>query len=173
MAFQSTVSIQQGFGVPGELFSDSPYQAQTYTIVSALASYNIIGKTCCTITSEGLCQAGSAGAGGFAGFLVNPKVVALYGTAGEPLAATLTVPNQTIVELLTMGVIVVTLPAAAALGDLVVYDNTTGAIQTIAPAAALPVGKTFANAIVSYVTVAGAGLGVVTVNPTFVIPQLA
>lgn len=74
-----------------------------------------------------------------------------------------------------MGTIVVTLPAACAIGDLVVYDNTTGAISTIAPAAALPVGKTFANAVVAYITpnAVGAQLAVVQVSPALVISQLA
>lgn len=241
--FQSSVFNQQGFGVPGEMFTDSPHIAQTYTIDSVSAAYNIIGKTCCTITAQGFCQAGAAaitrngtttdtstsvsglsatadlvvgslvqGAGvpagttiasitntttivlsaaatasatvaliftppnlGFAGFLVNPKVYALTGTSGNPLAATLTLPNDGIAELLTMGTIIVTVPASCAIGDLVVYDNTTGAISTIAPRAALANGKTFANAIVSYVTpnFDGAQMAVVQVNPTYVIPQVA
>jgi len=170
MGFQSTVSVAQGFGVPGELFTDSPYQGQTYTINSVLPAYNIIGATCCTITSQGFCEAGSGGAGGFAGFLANPKVVALYGSS---LAPTLTVPDQTIVECITMGVLTVTLPAAAAIGDYVVYNTTTGAISTITPPTPLAVGTKFANAIVSYFTVSGAGLAVITINPTFVIPQPA
>jgi len=243
MAFQSTVSLQQGFGVPGEMFTDSPWQAQTYTIVSTTSALNIIGKTCCTITSQGVCAAGAnaitrngtttststtvsglsatsdlvvgslvQGSGipdgatiasitnsttivisaaasasatvsliftppnlGFAGFLVNPKVEALYGTSGAPLAPTLTVPNQNIVECLTMGQIIVTLPASCSIGDNVIFDNTSGAISTIAQGVALPNGKTFANAIVSFFTpnASGSQLAVVTVNPTFVIPQVA
>lgn len=173
MAFQSTVFVNMGFGVPGELFTDAPYQAQPFTIQSASAAYNIIGATCCTITSQGFCQAGAAGTLGFAGFLVNPLSQTLFGTGGVPLAPTLTVNNFDVVECLTMGVIIVTLPAAANIGDSVIFDNTTGAIATIAPLAALPSGKTFANAIVSYFTqdVSGSALAVVTVNPTYVIPQ--
>jgi hypothetical protein len=174
MSFQSTVSLAQGFGVPGELFTDAPQQVQTFTIDSVShPERNIIGATCCTITSQGFCQAGSGGTLGFAGFLVDPKNIALYGTVGAPLAPTLTVPNFSIVECLTMGVIIVTLPAAANIGDYVVYTNTTGAISTITPSTPLASGTTFANAIVSYVTVAGAGLAVITVNPTFIIPQPA
>jgi len=174
MPFQSTVANQQGFGVPGEMFTNSPHIAQTFTLVSASAAYNIIGATCCTVTSQGFCEAGSGG-GDFAGFLVNPKVYPLLGTTGNTLAPSLVLPNEGIAELLTMGTIIVTLPANANIGDLVVYDDTTGAIATIAPAAALPVGKKFANAIVKYIT-ANAGtaqLAVVQVNPTYVIPQLA
>ena len=173
MSFQSSVFINQGFGVPGELFTDAPYIVQPYTIVSALASYNIIGATACTITSQGVCQAGDGGTLGFAGILVDPKDIALFGAGGIPLNPTLTVPNQTQVECLTMGSIIVTLPAAANIGDYVIYDNTTGALATITPVTPLPSGKSFANALVSYFTqgIAGSALAVITVNPTYIIPQ--
>jgi hypothetical protein len=173
MPFQGSVALQQGFGVVGELFTDSPYRAQSFTLVSASAAYNVFGR-CFTITSEGVAQAGSGGTLGFAGFLVDPKDQALEGTvAGGSLAPSLVLPNQAQGELLTMGDIIVALPAAAAIGDLVVYDNTTGDLTTIAPGADLPVGKTFANAVVSYRTVTAAGLAVITVSPALVIPQPA
>ena len=173
MSFQSTVSLQQGFGVPGELFTDGPYIALPYTINSALASYNVIGATCCTVTSQGFCQAGAGGTLGFAGFLVDPKDLALFGAGGIPLNPTLTVPNFAVVECLTMGTIIVTLPAAANIGDYVVFDNTTGAISTIAPTTPLASGTTFANAQVTYYTqgISGSALAVITVNPTYIIPQ--
>ena len=165
MSFQSTVSVIQGFGVPGELFTDAPYMAQPFTIVSGSAAYNIIGATCCTITSQGVCEAGAGGDFGFAGFLVDPKDIALFGAGGIPLNPTLTVPNQTQVECLTMGVIIVTLPAAAAIGDWVIFDNTTGALSTVVPGTSLPSGKSWANAVVYLYTVTGAGLAVIEVNP--------
>ncbi len=174
MTFQSTVSLQQGFGVPGELFTDAPYIALPYTInTTSHPEYNIIGSTCCTITSQGFCQAGSGGALGFAGFLVDPKDLALFGAGGIPLNPTLTIPNFAIVECLTMGTIIVTLPAAANIGDYVVYNNTTGAISTISPTTPLASGTTFANAQVSYYTqdTSGTALAVITINPTYIIPQ--
>jgi hypothetical protein len=175
MSFQSTVSINQGFGVPGELFTDAPYIAQPFTINSGSAANNIIGATACTITSQGFCQAGSGGTLGFAGILVDPKAIALFGAGGIPLNPTLTVPNFAVVECLTMGSIIVTLPAAANIGDYVVYDNTTGRLSTITPSTPLAVGTTFANAIVSYFTqgIAGSALAVISVNPTYIIPQHA
>lgn len=173
MGFQSTVSINMAAGVPGELAFDAPWIAEPYTINSASAAYNVIGATCCTITSQGVCEAGSGGTLGFAGFLVDPKDVALFGAGGIPLNPTLTVPNYTQVECLTMGKIFVTLPAACAIGDYVIYDNTTGAISTITPTTPLPSGKTFANAIVDYFTpdASGSQLAVIAVNPTYIIPQ--
>ena len=171
MSFQSSVFIQMAAGVPGEQYSDGPWRAQSYQINSALASYNNIGESACTITSQGVCQAGSGGTLGFAGILVDPKNIALFGVGGIPLNPTLNVPDFTQVECATMGSYWVTLPAAAAIGDLVIYDNTTGALETIAPAAALPVGKTFANAFVDYFTVTVAGLAVITLDPLLVAPQ--
>jgi len=162
MGYQTTVALQQGFGVPGELFTDAPYRAQSFTLVSALAAYNIIGATCCTITSQGQAEAGSSGTLGFAGILVDPKGQTLIGDGTNPLNPSLVVPNQTQVECLTMGSVVVTLPGAAAIGDVVIYDDTTGAISTIAPGVALPGGKKYANANVDYFTVTGAGLAVIT-----------
>lgn len=173
MGFQTAVQLQQGFGVVGELYTDGPYRAQSFTLDSADEDYNVFGR-CFTITSQGVAEAGSGGTMGFAGFLVDPKNQALNGTAaGGSLAPTLTLPNYSQAALLTMGTIVVALPAAAAIGDLVVYDDTTGALTTIAPGAALPVGKKFAYAMVDYYTVSAAGLAVVTVSPTFTIPVLA
>lgn len=170
MGFQSSVALQQGFGVPGELFTDSPWRAESFTINSALASYNVIGATAYTITSQGLAEAGAGGALGFAGILVDPKNQALLGVAGNALGPTLTLPNQAQAELLTMGTIIVTLPAAAAIGDYVIYDDVTGALETMPPGPTLPGGKSFANAIVDYFTVTGAGLAVITVSPALVIP---
>jgi hypothetical protein len=169
MGFQSTVSIAQGFGVPGELYTDAPHKAQSFILESALATYNIIGATAFTVTSQGIAAAG--GTNPFAGILANPKVAPLQGTlAGGSLAPTLVLPNEAQADIVSMGDLIVTLPAAAAIGDLVVYDNTTGALSTIAPGAGLPVGKTFAQAKVSFFTVAAAGLAVITLNPTWVIP---
>ena len=88
MSFQSSVYIQQGAGVAGEQFSDSHGERRTYTINSAEASYNNIGSAMCSVTSQGFCAAGnSGGTAVFAGLLVDPKDVALYGTGGAPLSA--------------------------------------------------------------------------------------
>lgn len=171
--FQSSVFINQGFGVPGELYTDAPYVVLPYLIDSAEAAYNIIGATACTITSQGICQAGSAGPYGFAGILVDPKDVALFGAGGIPLNPTLTVPNFTQVECLVEGMVIVTLPAAANIGDYVIFDNATGALSTITPETPLPSGKTYANAQVAYYTqgISGSALAVISVQQTFIIPQ--
>lgn len=171
MSFQSTVAIYQGAGVPGELYTDGPYRAQSFVIDSASAAYNIIGATGCSITSQGFCAAGnSGGTAVYAGILVDPKNIALFGTGGVPLAPTLTVPNFTQVECATMGSFWVTLSnsgsAGANIGDWVVYDQTTGVLSTVAPGTTLPAGKNWANAVVDYFTLAATpALAVITLNP--------
>lgn len=132
MTFQSSVFEDMGFGVPGEYFTNSPWKAQPFTIRSAVETNNLIGSTCCTVTAQGICAAGAPAQNfGFAGFLVNPKGQALMGVGSDPLAPTLTVRNEQIVECLTMGTIVVQLPAPANIGDYVVFDNITGQISAI------------------------------------------
>jgi hypothetical protein len=167
MGFQTTVARLSGFGVPGELYTDSPTRAQSYILQSTTSSLNIIGATAYTVVSEGIAQAG--GTGVFAGFLIDPKQYALFATGGQTLVPSLTLPNNTQADLLTMGDIVVTLPGAAAIGDYVIFNNTTGVISTITPATPVPGGSTFANAYVNFYTVSGAGLAVITVDPKLII----
>lgn len=166
MAFQSTVAFLQGAGVPGEIYLDDPHRAQSYILQSASSPLNIIGSTVFTVVSQGIARAGGTGA--FAGFLVDPKQYALMGAGGIPLNPSLTLPNGTQADILSMGTIFVTLPAAAAIGDVVIYDNTTGAISTQVPGAGLPVGSSYANATVRVATVAGAGLAIITVDPAVI-----
>ena len=162
--FQTTVFLQQGAGVPGELYNSYPHRTQSYILNSGSAANNIIGSTCCTLTSQGLVAAG--GTGIFAGFLVDPKNIALFGAPGStPLSPTLVVPNNTQVECLTESSIWVTLPAAAAIGDVIIFNQTTGQISSQIPSAALSSGFSFANAVVDYFTVTAAGLAVITVTP--------
>lgn len=170
---QSTVSLLSGAGVVGEAYVNDPKRAQSYILNSALASYNVFGRGF-SVTSEGNAAAGNAaGALPFAGILITPKQHALLGDSSGTLNPSLALPNYVQADLATMGTYWVALPAAAAIGDLVVYDNTTGILATIAPGADLPVGKSFAFAVVSYKTVSVAGLAVITLTPSLPIPVLA
>jgi len=167
MAFQTTVSRLSGFGVPGELYTDGPTRAQSYILQSTTSSLNIIGATAYTLVSEGIAQAG--GTGVFCGFLADPKQYALFATGGQTLTPSLTLPNNTQADIVSMGDLVVTLPGAAAIGDYVIFNNTTGAISTITPSTPVPGGSTFANAYVNYYTVAAAGLAVITIDPKLIV----
>lgn len=133
MPFQSTVFAQQGSGVPGEMATNSPWIAQPFTIDSTVGVDNVVGGVMCSITGEGVCAAGQPTDGlPFAGLLVDPKAIALFGTAGNPLAATMSVPNGAVVECATMGTFFVTLSGPANIGDRVIFSRLTGEISTLA-----------------------------------------
>lgn len=137
MGFQTSVRYDQAFGVPGEIKYDGPSRVAVGLINSASAAYNIIGATIFTQPVGG----GTVQAGGvigalnvFFGLLANPKVYASFGTvANGPLAATLVLANNVEAEFLQMGYGVISVPAACNIGDLLIFDNTTGAVSTIKP----------------------------------------
>lgn len=162
MGFQTAVDLNQGFGVVGEVFDDGPRRVQPFIIDSTDPANNVFGRAF-TILSEGKAAAGAEG-GSFAGILVGPKEHASYGTsAGGPLAPTLTLADNVVGELLSEGSVIVTLPAAAAIGDLVYFTDATGVLTTIAPGAAAPALSTLIEgAYVDRFTVSGAGLAVIT-----------
>ena len=168
MTFQSTVEFVQGAGVVGEFYDNSPNRAEPFILQSMDPANNIFGRVF-TVVSEGVAQAG--GVGVFGGFLVNPKGSTSYGTlAGGTLAPTLTLPNNAIGEILNMGSIFVSLPGAANIGDLVIYDVLTGALSTVIPAGPIPVGFAFAHAVVDRFTVTAPGLAVITATDVPVAP---
>lgn len=158
MAFQSTVNLDNPLGVPGEIIFDGPVRAAAYNLNSASAAYNIVGATAFTVSAEGVAAAGGTGA--FAGILATPKRYASYGTSvGGPLAATMTLPNNIVAELVDMGQMVVTLPAAANIGDLVTYNTTTGALATLTPTAGFTAAQSGATLTVSAITAGNLGIG--------------
>lgn len=157
MAFQSTVNLNQAFGVPGEIINNGPVRSAPYSLLSDDAAYNIIGATALTVVSEGVAKAG--GTGVFAGILANPKSYATSGTTSGALAPTLTLPNYTAVESVYMGEMVVTLPAAAAIGDLVTYNTTTGALATLVPTATFTAAQSTTTLTVSAITAGNLGVG--------------
>lgn len=133
MTLQSTVALNQGFGVVGELAFDGPLRAISAVIDHATAANIVVGRWF-TAPADGEYRPGGTGAVG--GLLVNPKVYASIGTsAGGPLAPTLIVPTGTVGEFASMGEFVVAAANAVALGDLAMYDTTTGAISALSPTA--------------------------------------
>lgn len=147
--FQSTVNVQQGFGVVGELIVDGPQRVDSLTLDS---NGGTIGYAFTKSNTTGVAsQGGTIGANVvFAGILVNPKVYASFGAVGgNPLDPTLFLAGYSQGEFLTMGTIVVQITGSANIGDLVVYDQTTGALTAIAPTASPGTGKALVpNAVV-------------------------
>lgn len=133
--FQQNVRYDFAFGQPGEIKYDGPKRFNSGSINSASAAYNIVGATAYTQPAAGGAFV-AGGTGNFAGILANPKVYASIGTTAlGPLGPTLTLPNQVQAEFAMMAELVVSVPAACNIGDLLTYSTTTGALATVAPIA--------------------------------------
>lgn len=138
--FQGSIRYDYAFGVPGEFRKDGPHRAHPGFIVSADATQNVVGRAF-TRAANGIVSAG--GTGVFHGLLANPKVYSSAGASGSPLAPTLTLPNNTQGEFAIMGYIVAVLTnAAAAVGDVVIFNQATGALTSQPAATAVPAGST-------------------------------
>lgn len=139
--FQSTVNVNLGFGVPGELIVDGPQRVDSLTLDS---NGGTIGLAFTKSNSTNVAtQGGTVGTGVlFAGILVNPKAYASYGAVGgAPLDPTLFLQGNSQGEFMTMGTIVVTIVGACNIGDLVQYNTTTGVLSTVAPGASATTGN--------------------------------
>lgn len=164
---QAPVQFFSGFGVPGEFYDDGPQRTEPFLLQSSDATQNLFGRAY-TVVSQGIAQVGNPTTTGiFAGYLVNPKAHASFGTlSGGPLAATLALQNNVDAEFCIFGSIIVSLPASANIGDHVVYDNTTGALSTVAPNVSIPSGKSDGFATVRRFTISGSSLAVIDINYT-------
>lgn len=161
--FQSTVNVNLGFGIPGELIVDGPQRADSLTLD---ATGGTIGLAFTKSSTTDVATQGGAivdGTNLFAGILVNPKVYASYGAVGgSPLDPTLFLRGNSQGEFLTMGTIVVNLVGAAEIGDLVVYQDTTGILSAITPGTSPAVGYTLVpNAVVWQYPQSGTGLAAI------------
>jgi hypothetical protein len=156
-AVQTTVNINYGFGVIGEVINDGPTRASS-RIVNSSGTPNIIGYAYTRSNTTDICTVGGAITNGstvFGGILSNPKEYASYGTTAGTLAPTLTLPDNWQGDFVEMGTIVVALTTAANIGDLVTYVLTTGALGAVAPGASAPGGSALVpNAIVRSFTAA-------------------
>jgi hypothetical protein len=142
MTFQSTVSQFPAIGVIGDLYREGPApRVQPYILHSGGTNPNVIGYAYTLSASPadtlglGIAQTSNTatvgGTGVFAGILIQPKAIGSFGTTAGPLAPTLNVPENATGQLVTFGSPIVSLPAAANIGNLVAYDTTTGALSTV------------------------------------------
>ncbi|MGV7078483.1 structural cement protein Gp24 [Testudinibacter sp. P80/BLE/0925] len=150
MTFQKTVNFEQGFGVPGDIHLDSPIRAESLVVDSKGAQKNHYGYAYTKDASTNIAQVGGAiGAGKvFAGIMVNSKEAALYGGATGTLEPTLAIPDNSQADFAVMADIVVQVSTACKIGDFVVYDETTGALSTVADSSSLGGKKLVPNAVV-------------------------
>lgn len=138
--FQSVVNQTQALGVVGDIYSNAPLIADTGIIVSSDPTQNIIGRAFTLSTGATANPAPSnasvvqvGGTGTFFGILANSKTYASTGVAGNPLGATLNLPNNSIGQFVTAADIVVQLANPANIGDLVTYNVLTGELDSVAP----------------------------------------
>lgn len=132
--FQSSVRINQTTGVVGEIILSGPSRARPAILNSTSAANNVVGRAFRFVntTSDSDVTADADLATTFAGILVNPKVYATSGPTTGTLDPTLTLPNETEAELLTMGIIIVDLsqdaPANSSrnIGADIYYERATG-----------------------------------------------
>ena len=165
MGLQTSVRADQASGVVGEIIYSGPHRAIPGILNTTDATQNVIGRAFTHVAANDL-QVAAGGTGVFAGILIAPKEMTTSGTsAGGALAATLTMPNNTNVELLRMGYVVVSLSTDAAIGDDVCYVDATGALFAVDPGAAAGAGNTkIPNANVAYYNTTGAGLAVIELS---------
>lgn len=179
-AFQSTIALQQAFGVIGEKAFDGPSRSRPGLLASVDPTLNIVGRAAAIKAGAtgGFPVAGDNGvnpktmnvgvgdAGVFGGIIVNPKNYPSLGTqAGGALAPTFVLPNATVVELAYEGDYVVALGAASNPGDVVYYTIATGVLVTAAPGAAIPGGAAGPIGFVERFVNAAASLAVVHLEP--------
>lgn len=142
MAFQSTVRFDQGGGIPGEYAYQSPTRAEPGILATAATVGMFVSED---PAKPGFWNAGLiAGALRF-GIVATPKQYAARGTTvGGTLAPTLVLPANSEAEVATMGHLwaLNTAAAGAKPGDVVYFNNTTGAIVTTIPGAAAPATST-------------------------------
>lgn len=141
--FQSTVNIFNTLGFPGELaYANAPNRVENW-ILDSDGQAQVIGYAY-TVTSGGSPEpvqnspiAGKAKVGGtgiFAGILISPKEYSSYGTSADgPLAASLTLADNKVGSLMSMGYAFVLLTTTANVGDKILYDTTSGQLSSQAP----------------------------------------
>lgn len=141
MTVQSTVRRWSGQGVVGDILLEGPLRAQPCRLASTDPADNVLGRAMFWLANgSGVAADATAGVGVFAGILANSKVYASLGTiAGGPLAPTITLPNNTIAELVqeTAGILV-TVDTEPDIGDIVYANDADGTLTTAAPGDAAP-----------------------------------
>ena len=131
MTFQSSVALNQGFGVVGEIVFEGPLRS-TPGVVKGTAANIVVGRAFTIDPADGQYQPGVLGVANFGGILANPKELQSIGpVGGSPLAPTLVIPAGTIGEFVNMGLLCVALLNAANIGDKVTYATADGQLSAL------------------------------------------
>ena len=130
MAVQKQIRQFQTTAVVGDIVLSGPVRAQPGVLKTTDPTNNVIGRAMTHVAGQdGQFVAG--GTGTFAGILANSKLYASYGTsAGGPLAPTITLANNTVVEGVTFtSGILVSLTNAGAIGNRIEFSQADGTLQ--------------------------------------------
>jgi hypothetical protein len=166
MAFQSQSFFFTSPAIPGELvFIGAEPRTQPRIMFSGGVNPNTFGYVF-TETTAGDIQLGNTatvgGTGVFAGILVQPKAANSNGTSVSTLAATLSLPDYSKGDMLSFGNVAVVLPNSSAIGDLVSYNTTTGAIaDTFAATASFTASQATTVLTVTAITAGNIGVGTI------------
>ena len=102
---QTTINVEQAFGIAGEIYDLTPYRVDANEVATAVTFGTPAGRK-----SDGTVGAIDSTYSTFVGIFVRPKEEVSYGTSGNPLAPTLTVPAGRTVQVMSMGRVVVVKP---------------------------------------------------------------
>lgn len=141
--FQSTVRTIQGFGVVGDIYSNSPLRVVTGTLAGAAD----VGRMLFTVAGvadpggtgqNSLLQvaqlAGAVDTSRLFGVLVNSKEYVLNGDGTSPLNPSLTVHAGVVVDAVQEGEVVISLPAGPYVpGWSVLIKSADGTFDAVAP----------------------------------------
>lgn len=119
MAIPNTIPAGLVSGIPGEIAFAGPTRALAALLDSTASTANVFGRAF-TYKDKAVETVQAGGTGTFAGILTSPKAFALdFNYSLNGTTAELLFMGEVFVELSTTGGVV---------GDLVWYDNTTGAL---------------------------------------------
>lgn len=162
MALQSNVNVKQAVGVIGDFFDDSPRRVIARNLnAGANGDLPTIGNafTYSAVATDPT-QVAMGGTGVFAGILVNGKEL----VRSNGLTSGLTVADNSVGSICSMGHVWVKVEGAVQVGYLACYNTTTGAITGIASGSAESGYALIPNAKFVAVNADADGLAVIELN---------
>ena len=122
---QTTINVEQAFGIAGEIYALTPYRVDAREVATAVTFGTPAG-----LKSDGTVGAMDTTYTTFAGIFVRPKEEVSYGTSGNPLAPTMTVPAGRTVQIMSMGRVVVAKPSGVWADGAALYVTSAGVFTT-------------------------------------------
>ena len=124
---QTTINVEQAFGIAGEIYDLTPYRVDANEVATAVTFGTPAGRK-----SDGTVGAMDSTYSTFVGVFVRPKEEVSYGTSGNPLAPTMTVPAGRTVQIMSMGRVVVAKPTGVWADGAELYVTSAGVFTTSA-----------------------------------------